>query len=128
MTRLAALLVVPVLLVAGCGGGSSTKVGAGGGTTDAAGAPGAQSAEVDGKDTLRFAPNVVQAKVGTLSLTFANTGQVPHNLVFDDSSLGRTATVNGGAKQVLTLKLDKTGSYAFQCTFHPGMTGKVVVS
>lgn len=126
MTRLPALLLLPVLLVAGCGGGA-TASSSGGGTQTAAGPAGAQTAEVDGKDTLKFAPSEVRAQVGTLALTFANTGKVPHNLVFDDAALGKTSTVDGGTRQVLTLKLDRPGTYTFSCTFHPRMTGKVVV-
>lgn len=129
MNRLASLLVVPLVLVAGCGSGSSKPAAdSGGAGTTASGPASAQTAQVDGTNALKFAPSVVQAKVGSLTLTFANTGQVPHNLVFDDSALGRTSTVDGGSKQVLTLTLAKAGTYAFQCTFHPGMTGKVVVS
>ncbi len=134
MNRIVSLLVVPLVLVAGCGGGSPAAGSSGGGgaggsaTTTASGPASGQSVQVDGTNALTFAPSLVQAKVGALALTFANTGQVPHNLVFDDSALGRTATVDGGSKQVLTLTLSKAGTYAFQCTFHPGMTGKLVVS
>ena len=131
MNRPAFAVLAPLVLVAGCSGGSSgTDPGAVAdlGTTTAAGSPSAQTAEVDGKDTLKFGPNIVDAKVGALALTFRNAGQVPHNLVFDDAGLGKTGTVNGGARQVLSLRFDKVGTFTFQCTFHPGMTGKVVVS
>lgn len=129
MNRHVSLLVVPLLLVAACGGGpGKAAAGSAASGTTAAGPANAQTVQVDGTNALTFLPSVVQAKVGSLAVTFANTGQVPHNLVFDDSALGRTPTLNGGSKQVLTLTLVKAGTYTFQCTIHPGMTGKVVVS
>lgn len=128
MNRLIALLVLPLALTTGCSSGSGGAAVQKGGSATAQGGVSAQTAEVDGKDTLKFGPSVVNAKVGTLALTFRNTGQVPHNLVFDDSALGKTGTVDGGQQQVLTLTLDKPGTFRFQCTFHPGMTGQVVVS
>ena len=123
MTRLAPALIVPLLLLSACGSGGSSDAVKVNGTVAAAGG----AATVKGGDNLKFAPNVVDAKVGKLALTFANSGQVPHNLVFDDSALGKTDTVNGGDKQVLDVTFDKAGTYTFQCTFHPGMNGKVVV-
>lgn len=120
--RLATVLLLPVLL-AGCGSSSASAVKANG-TVNAAGG----TASVKGDNTLKFSPNVVDAKVGPLKLTFVNSGQVPHNLVFDDAKLGKTGTVDGGAKQTIDVTFDKAGTYTFQCTFHPGMTGKVVVS
>lgn len=120
--RLACTLVLPLLLVGACSSGGSTSVKDNGTVQASAG-----SATVKGGDNLKFAPNVVNAKVGALKLTFANGGQVPHNLVFDDSGLGKTKTVDGGAMETIDVTFDKAGTYIFQCTFHPGMTGKVVV-
>lgn len=63
-------------------------------------------------------------------MTFAvkNLGNVPHNLTFDDASLGKTGTVDGGASEQLKVVFPKAGTYPFVCTFHSGMDGKVVVS
>jgi plastocyanin len=124
-----AAALAALLLLAGCGGGSSSgkdiKVT---GTVTAAGGPDAQTATLDMTDELTFVPNVVDAKVGTLTLSVRNAGRVPHNLVFDDSSLGKTDTVKGHATATLTLKPTKAGTYRFVCTFHSGMDGKVVVT
>ena len=126
-----ALLVLPLLAVTACGGSSGTGAAApvkDEGTVVAAGAATAQTAEVDGQDTLKFKPNVVTAKVGVLTLTMRNAGQVPHNLEFDMTSLGSIGTVGGGQAKDVKVSFDKPGTYTFQCTFHPGMVGKVVVS
>lgn len=116
-----------VLLLAGCGSGGSSSELKVTGTVTASGAPGAQTASLDMTDALTFVPNVVQAKVGTLTLTSENAGVVPHNLVFDDTALGGTETIKAHATATLTLKLTKPGTFRFTCTFHPGMDGQLVV-
>lgn len=121
---------VALLLLAGCSssgkaGTSSLKVT---GTVTAAGAPGAQTVRLDMTDALQFSPNVVKAKVGSLALTVENAGSIPHNLVFDDASLGKTDTVKGHATATLTVPLAKAGTFRFVCTFHSGMSGQIVVS
>lgn len=131
MTRTApAAGVLVLLLTAACGGGSGggsseLKVT---GTVTAQGAPAAQTAGLDMTDALTFKPNVVLAKVGTLTLTIENAGVVPHNLVLNDPGLGHTDTVKGHATATLRLPLTKAGTFRFTCTFHPGMDGKIVVS
>jgi plastocyanin len=125
--RAAAVLIAPLLL-AGCSG-SSGGAGAVQASVSTAGAPGAQTVTVGMNDKLKFVPTTVLAKVGTVTLTADNLGRVPHNLVFDDESLhARSGTIAGGAKEPLTLIFDRVGIWAFECTFHSGMTGKVVVS
>ena len=121
-------LVLPLLAVTACAGGGRSSSVKENGTVAAVGSPTAQTAEVDGQDVLKFKPNVVTAKVGALTLTMRNAGQVPHNLEFDDSSLGKLGLVTGGQSKALKLTFAKAGTYTFQCTIHPGMTGQVVVS
>lgn len=129
MTRTLAALAA-LLVLTGCS--SSGKSGTSGltvtGTVTASGAPGAQTVRLEMTDGLQFTPNVVQAKVGSLALTVENSGSIPHNLVFDDASLGKTDTVKGHATATLTVPLAKAGTFRFTCTFHSGMDGKIVVS
>lgn len=123
MNRLATLALVPLLLVA-CGSGNAKSTG----MVSAAGAPGAQTVTIRMTDQLTFSPDTVKAKVGALTMTVVNTGLVPHDLEFKDRALGGTPTVNGKKTATLKVVFDKAGTYAFVCTFHPGMTGKVLVS
>ena len=74
-----------------------------------------------------FCPSISRT-CGTVSLTVQNSGNVPHDLEFSDSSLGKTPTVDGKTSQKLKVTFTKSGTYAFVCTFHTGMAGKVVVS
>jgi plastocyanin len=119
-------LACAAVLLAGCGGGSTSVKDNGAVTTT--GAADAQTATVGMTDQLKFVPNTVNAKVGTVTLDVKNEGQVPHNLHFDESSLGKTGTVDGKTTAKLKVVFDKAGTFTFVCTFHSGMTGKVVVS
>ena len=122
------LALLTALPIAACGGGSSSS----GDSTDpgvaAAGPATAQTITIDSTDDLDFVPEVVSAKVGTLTITLGNSGQISHNLVFDDGSLPPIGTVTGGKQLSTTYTFDKPGTYTFVCTFHNGMDGKVVVS
>jgi plastocyanin len=124
-----AVALVMLLLVAACGGGSSSgsdlKVT---GTVTASGVPSAQTVSLDMEDDLTFVPNVIDAKAGALTISVENAGRIPHNLKFEDRSIGGTGTINGGATGTLSVRFTKAGTYTFVCTFHSGMDGKVVVS
>lgn len=126
LTRPMTAAVAATVLLAGCGGSGGSAKGSGSVTTT--GAADAQTATVGMTDQLRFSPGTVLAKVGTVTLDVKNEGQVPHNLVFDNSKLGKTGTVDGTSDEPLKVTFPKAGTYTFVCTFHPGMTGKVVVS
>ena len=128
MTRTRSAVVVLVLLTAACGGGSKSSGLKVTGTVTASGSPTAQTVSLDMKDDLTFVPNVVEAKVGSLTISLDNAGQIPHNLVFDDTGLGRTGTLKGHGTGTLSVRFDKAGTFTFSCTFHSGMDGKVVVS
>ena len=123
MNRFAPLALVPLLLM-GCSSSKAKDTG----SVSTTGEAGAQTATLELTSSLAFVPNTVLAKVGTVTLTVSNTGQVPHNLEFDTKALGKTATVNGKTSVPLKVVFTKAGTFTFQCTFHPGMTGKVVVS
>lgn len=125
MNRLALLSLIPLLAV-GC---STHKADTGGGgSASTQGAPGAQTVTVNMTDALEFTPATIAAKVGTVTVKVANTGAIPHNLHFDQGSLGKTGTVDGKSAEDLKVVFDKAGTFTFVCTFHSGMTGKVVVS
>ncbi|MGN6372880.1 MAG: plastocyanin/azurin family copper-binding protein [Solirubrobacteraceae bacterium] len=88
-----------------------------------------QAADPSGQ--LRFAKTSLTAKAGKVSIEFANSSPLPHNLTIASGStvLGATPTFNGGAK-TLTLKL-KPGTYKFYCSVpghrEAGMEGTLVV-
>lgn len=118
-------LIAALCLAAACGGSHEPKAGGGSGT--AAGPADAQTFTVHGNDRDQFVPQTVQAKVGRLTLSLQNGG-VPHNLTFKDTSLQGIGVVSGSGTKSTTLTFRSAGTFVFECTIHPGMEGKVVVS
>lgn len=122
-SALAALLLAPALLT-GCTGGEGTPRSSG--AVTAAGPPSAQTATVVAGPDLRFAPETVDAAVGTLTMTMRVEGGITHNLVPDDPSFASIGFVTTGSQSV-TWTFTHPGTYRFQCTIHRGMVGQVVV-
>jgi plastocyanin len=119
MRRLPALLVPAVLaatvVLAGCGGG-----GGGGGGADAAPVTGVT--EVAAKDN-RFTPAAIQVPAGTEVTWRFEDGFVPHDVKADGFSSGEPRR-----KGTFAHSFAQPGTYAYHCTVHDGMTGRVVVT
>lgn len=117
MRRLSALLAPVVLaatvVLAGCGG-------AGGGGADAAPVTGVT--EVAAKDN-RFTPAAIQVPAGTEVTWKFEDGLVPHDVKADGFSSGEPRR-----KGTFTHTFAQPGTYAYHCTVHDGMTGRVVVT
>jgi plastocyanin len=120
MRRLPALLAPVVLaatvVLAGCGGAG----GGGGGGTDAAPVTGVT--EVAAKDN-RFTPAAIQVPAGTEVTWRFEDGFVPHDVKADGFSSGEPRR-----KGSFTHSFAQPGTYAYHCTVHDGMTGRVVVT
>ena len=131
MTRptAATALLALTLALAGCGGSSAPAAdqAAAAPTATASGPAAAQQFFLRGTDQDVFVPGRFSAKVGTLALTLQN-GAVPHNVVFDDSTLTGIPTISGAETKTTMLTFSKPGTYTFVCTIHPGMDGAIVVS
>lgn len=119
-------LALAAAVLSACSSGSSAPKDSG--PVTAAGAADAQTATVGMTDKLVFSPTTVAAKVGTLTLSAKNEGNTPHNLTFDDAALGKTGTISGKQTKDVRVSFDKAGTFTFTCTFHEGMSGKVVVT
>ena len=123
-----ALLLLTLPLTACSSSGASSATDSTGTTQEvASGAPTAQTFLLRGNDQDEFEPKSFGARVGMLELTLQN-GNVPHNVVFDDSSLTGIPTISGDERKSVTLTFAKPGTYTFVCTIHPGMDGAIVVS
>jgi plastocyanin len=62
---------------------------------------------------------------GTVQFVFAS---VPHNVFFNASPTGAPADIPGEvANQTVTRMFNTKGSFVYNCTIHPGMTGTIVV-
>jgi plastocyanin len=127
MRRLLTTLSVGALAMAGCGS-SSQKDEAPAAATKA---PKATSASAPAGDAVKatikdftFAPKSVTVKAGG-SVTWTNKDAANHNVSFDDKSVKGIGNLREGQDGKVTFA--KAGSYAYVCTYHPGMEGTVVV-
>ena len=73
---------------------------------------------------LAFAPNVILIPAGT-TVRWTNNGAVDHT-VTSDTSLFNSGVLNPGAS--FEFRFDTPGTYTYHCTFHPSMTGTVIVT
>jgi uncharacterized cupredoxin-like copper-binding protein len=87
--------------------------------------------EADPEGQLRFTTKYLSAKAGTVTISFANSSPLPHNMTIAQGTkvLGATPTFQGGTK---TLKLNLApGTYTFYCSVpghrQAGMEGKLTV-
>lgn len=112
---LGAVCLAVIAVVAGCsgGGGTSTAPGGGGSTTTS-------GATITEKG-FAFEPTSLEVKAGD-TVTFMNQDSAPHNVKIDGKELG---TQNQG--ESVTWNAEKAGSFPYNCTIHPSMTGTIVV-
>ena len=75
-----------------------------------------------------FVPNIVNISVGQ-AVTFVFAGAEPHNAIFRRSTnpAGSPTDILIVTNQVLSRMFSAKGTFNFDCTVHPGMTGQVVV-
>ena len=71
-----------------------------------------------------FGPHVVTVKLGT-TVRWANKDTEAHTVTSDTGAFS-SPVLQPGAGYSFTFT--KSGTYAYHCTIHPFMTGKVVVS
>jgi plastocyanin len=111
--RTALRLLLPALAVvvlAACSGGDG-----------AAAATPVKASEVVAKDT-RFNPAAVEVPAGTTVTWKFQDGSVPHDVKGDGFE---SKTQSSGSYQH---RFDAPGTYAYRCTLHSGMKGRVVVT
>jgi plastocyanin len=112
------------------------------GPVDAVPGPdGVQRITVSLGDDLRMHPSVVRVRLGTVAITFHNTGAVPHEIRLavgpgsQCASATRCATsvdsgnLDAGASSVVRFAVDRPGTLPLICIYHQssGMTGSLVV-
>jgi len=71
-----------------------------------------------------FAPQVLTVTPGT-TVTWINTDEDPHTVTANDKSF-HSAALDTGDKFSFTFT--KAGDYAYFCSLHPHMTGKIIVN
>lgn len=71
-----------------------------------------------------FSPNEMTVKTGT-KVTWTNMDNTGHDVKASDESWG-SDTLNNG--QSFSKVFDKEGTFSYVCSFHSGMTGKIIVT
>jgi len=75
-------------------------------------------------DNFTFGPAELTVMVGT-TITWTNRDDIPHTVVSTDKAF-KSKVLDTGEKFSFTFS--KPGTFAYFCSIHPKMTGKVVVS
>ncbi len=108
---------------AACGGSSSYNSAAPTGPTGPV-TPVATNA-VTATTSLSFSPQSIVVPVGTtVSWTFQSVG---HNVTFNAVAGAPPSILGSNANTTLSATFSTAGTFPYQCTIHPGMTGTVTV-
>jgi plastocyanin len=86
-----------------------------------------EATETGGGANFVFVPDTITIKTGD-TVTFKNTGKVPHTATADNGSWDFTPLNPGDSKT--TPPFTQPGTITYKCTYHAslGMTGKIVVT
>ena len=71
-----------------------------------------------------FGPAAVTVPVGT-TVTWTNGDDIPHTVVASDTRTFRSKVLDSG--DTFSFTFTKPGDYAYFCSIHPHMVGKIVV-
>ena len=74
-------------------------------------------------DNFSFGPVLLTIAPGT-TVTWTNRDDIPHTVVADGKAFKSKVL---DTDETLSYTFDKPGTYAYFCSIHPHMTGKVVV-
>jgi plastocyanin len=119
-----ATVVVLAVVAAGCGGR---------GAQDQQAPPAANVIRIIGKDNL-YEPKTIEIKAGQeYEFVFKNDGTSVHNAIIKSKdAVGEDfqtdVVVDAGQESKFRVKIDKAGTYAMDCTYHPEMKGEVKVA
>lgn len=119
-----AWVLLPVLVLAGCGGGGST--------TSAQGGAVVQTVQISEKE-FSLVPNTASlSKTGTYEFQVTNDGQIPHAFEVEGNGVEeKTGHIDPGSSMTLRVTLSKNGSYEMYCPIDghkdQGMKGTITV-
>ncbi len=120
-TKLRRFLILPTLMVATAFAGMEAPVLSS--VSAFAAAPSSSDPTVN-IDNFTFGPVELTVKVGT-TVTWANSDDIPHTVVSIDHTTFKSKVLD--TDQTFSFTFTKPGEYAYFCSLHPHMTGKVIV-
>lgn len=106
------------------GYGSGSASGSSGHTSGTAHSRRAQVATIDIGGQYAFRPATITVKVGT-AVTWTNKSDARHTVTSDRASLFDKNLPPG---KTVSITFSHPGTYAYHCTYHPYMHGKIVVT
>ncbi len=106
-------------MLAGCGNSSS-----GSSSSESTGAGGGGGPKAVSIKNFAYAPADLTVAKGT-TVKFTNGDSTNHTATATDASVLDTGTIASGKTKSVTL--DKSGTFAFFCSFHPFMKGTITV-
>ncbi len=110
------LLAASAILLSGCGSGD--------GGTDQSSAGGASgTTAVTIKDYI-YKPASITVPKGT-TVSFTNEDSTPHTATSKESGVFESGSIDTGQTGKVTL--EKSGTFAYYCVFHPFMKGTITV-
>lgn len=127
-----------IVILAACGGTSTSSGAASTPTTSAPSTPAATATQAsngpavmittDSSGTFAFSPTSLTIKAGT-TVTWTNKTSAPHTVTSDDGKSFDSGASNPIAAQSGTFSFTfKTpGTFAYHCTFHPFMKATIIV-
>lgn len=121
------VLVLAVLAAAACGGGGGDST-TGPGNPGNPGNPGGPSTNPQQTSSVTvgnnlFSPADIQVPVGTTVTWTWDASAATHNVTFGDG----VGSGDKGANATFTRTFGAAGTFQYQCTLHPGMSGSVLV-
>lgn len=123
--RLALLLMVSILAVAGCSSGDAIGKAGSTSTTVTAHGSSAKAVVVHIRD-YAFVPAKTTVAAGS-SITFVNDDDVAHTGTASDGAFD-TGNIPPGKSATVTVAAPKAGSVPYLCSIHQFMTGTITVT
>jgi plastocyanin len=74
---------------------------------------------------MSYSPATLTVKKGT-TVTWTNSDSAAHTVTADSGNLFDSGTLNPG--KTFNFQFDTAGTFAYHCTFHSSMHGKVIVT
>ncbi len=120
------VVLLTILLLAGCGASSATSTSAASAPSATASAGSAQVKVTEQSEKYGFSPAMLSVAVGT-KVVWTNSTDVPHTVTSDTGSTLASSMISpsGGT---FSFTFTKPGTYTYHCTIHPYMKGTIVVT
>lgn len=72
-----------------------------------------------------FGPGTITVKKGA-TVTWTNNGDLPHTVTSESAAGPKSETIQ--PDETYSFTFNEVGTFDYICEFHPGMTGKVIVT